>query len=67
MENSKMDFLIRAERYAEARGDEYWFKEYFTKFRQENNVTDAVWKTLNYLYDSYTADLLEFQYCEVKL
>ena len=61
MENSKMDFLIRAERYAEARGDEYWFKQYYTKYRQDNNVTDAVWKTLSYLYSDYTADLLEFQ------
>ena len=56
-----MDFLIRAEKYAEARGDEYWFKQYYTKYRQDNNVTDAVWKTLSYLYDDHTADLLEFQ------
>ena len=56
-----MDFLIRAERYAEARGDEFWFKEYYTRFRDCNNVTDAVWKTLSYLYDDEIADLLEFQ------
>jgi len=62
-----MDFLIRAERYAEARGDEFWFKEYYTRFRDCNNVTDAVWKTLSYLYDDEIADLLEFQYCEVIL
>ena len=58
-----MDFLIRAEKYAAARGDEYWFKQYYTKFRQDNNVTDSVWKTLSYLYSDETADLLEFQYC----
>ena len=58
-----MDFLKRAERYAEARGDEYWFKQYYTKYRQDNNVTDSVWKTLSYLYSNETADLLEFQYC----
>ena len=61
MENSKMDFLIRAERYAEARGDDYWFKNVYTFYRQDNNITDAVWKTLSYLYSDYTADLLEFQ------
>jgi hypothetical protein len=57
-----MDFLIRAERYAEARGDENFFKEWYTVFRINNNVTDSVWKTLSYLYDDETADLLEFQY-----
>ena len=62
MENSKMDFLIRAERYAEARGDEYWFKNLYTGFREYNNINESVWKTLSYLYGNRTADLLEFQY-----
>ena len=61
MENSKMDFLIRAERYAEARGDEYWFKNLYTGFREYNNINESVWKTLSYLYGNHTADLLEFQ------
>ena len=61
MENRKMDFLIRAERYAEARGDEYWFKNLYTGFREYNNINESVWKTLSYLYGNYTADLLEFQ------
>ncbi|MEY4332292.1 MAG: hypothetical protein RLZZ196_1030 [Bacteroidota bacterium] len=56
-----MDFLIRAERYAQARGDEMWFKNLYTGFREYNGVTDSVWKTLSYLYGNYTADLLEFQ------
>jgi hypothetical protein len=56
-----MDFLIRAEKYAEARGDELWFKNLYTGFRQYNNVSDSVWKTLSYLYGNYTADLLAFQ------
>jgi hypothetical protein len=58
---TKMDFLKRAERYAEARGDEMWFKNIYTGFRQYNGVTDSVWKTLSYLYSNETADLLEFQ------
>ena len=57
----KMDFLKRAERYAEARGDESWFKNLYTHFRQYNGVTDSVWKTLSYLYSNETADLLEYQ------
>ena len=56
-----MEFLIRAERYAEARGDEMWFKNIYTKFREYNGVTDSVWKTLSYLYSNEVADLLEFQ------
>jgi hypothetical protein len=57
-----MDFLIRAEKYTEARGDEFWFKNLYTGFRQYNGVADSVWKTLAYLYDNDTADLLEYQY-----
>lgn len=56
-----MEFLKRAERYAEARGDEFWFKNLYTGFREYNGVTDSVWKALSYLYGNYTADLLEFQ------
>lgn len=58
---TKMDFLKRAERYAEARGDEFWFKNLYTRYREYNNVTDSVWKTLAYLYSNEVADLLEFQ------
>jgi hypothetical protein len=56
-----MKFLQRAERYAEARGDEFYFKDLYSSFRQYNGVTDSVWKTLSYLYSNEVADLLEFQ------
>jgi hypothetical protein len=56
-----MDFLIRAERYAAARGDERQFSNLYEQFRQYNNVSDSVWKTLSYLYSNHVADLLEFQ------
>jgi hypothetical protein len=56
-----MEFLKRAERYAAARGDEVWFKNPYTDFRQYNGVTDSVWKTLSYLYGNSAADMLEFQ------
>lgn len=60
MENG-MEFLKRAERYAEARGDELCFKNLYQGFRAFNGVTDSVWKTLSYLYGNTVADLLEFQ------
>jgi hypothetical protein len=56
-----MDYLIRAEKFAEANGDENWFKFHYTRYREYNNVTDSVWKTLSYLYDDNTANRLEFQ------
>ena len=56
-----MEFLKRAERYAEARGDEYWFADIYSRYREYNGVTDSVWKTLSYLYGDSVADQLEFQ------
>jgi hypothetical protein len=56
-----MDYLIRAEKYAEARGDESWFKYTYAFFRQTHGVTDSVRKTLAYLYSNQVADMLEFQ------
>jgi hypothetical protein len=57
-----MEFLKRAERYAEARGDKMYFKNLYTGFREYNNVEDSVWKSLTYLYDEDSADLLKYQY-----
>lgn len=56
-----MEFLRRAERYALARGDEFYFRNLYTSFRAYNGVTDSVWKTLSYLYGNSVADLVEFQ------
>jgi hypothetical protein len=61
MKNEKFNFLIRAEEYAKAHGDEMWFKNLYTDFRQYNDITDSVWKTLAYLYSNEIADLLELQ------
>ena len=63
----KMQFLIRAEKYAAARGDEDWFKMYYTDYRGWFNVEESVWRTLTWLYDEDIANLLKYQYCEVKL
>jgi hypothetical protein len=57
-----MDFLKRAQDYAAARGDENWFSNLYTGFREYNGVSDSVWKTLSYLYDNDTANLLQYQY-----
>lgn len=56
-----MDFLIRAEKYAEARGDEMFFKHYYTLNRVNFSVRDSVRYTLEYMYDDHVADLLEYQ------
>jgi len=56
-----MEFLKRAQAYVEARGDENYFCEVYTILRESNSVEDSVWKALQYLYDGYVADLLEFQ------
>lgn len=56
-----MEYLKRAEHYCLARGDELWFKNLYTDFRQYNSVEDAVWKTLTYLYGTWTADQVEAQ------
>jgi len=58
---NKFQFLDRAERYCEARGDELWFKNLYTGFREYNGVEDSVWKTLSYLYSNDVADLLLYQ------
>lgn len=64
---NKMGFLKRAQDYTEARGDEMYFKNLYTGFREFNNVEDSVWKTLSYLYDNDTAELLKYKYCETVL
>lgn len=56
-----MDYLSRAERYAEARGDEMFFKHYYTLNRADFSVRDSVRLTLQWMYDDYVADLLEYQ------
>ena len=57
-----MDFLIRAERYAMARGDENYFKHWYTRYREWYNVEDSVWCALTWLYDEEVAKLLKYQY-----
>ena len=64
---NKFEFLKRAESYAAARGDDMYFKNLYTGFREYNNVDDSVWKTLSYLYDNDTAELLKYKYCETVL
>ena len=64
---NNMDYLLRAENYAVERGDEDWFKMYYTDYRKYYNVQDSIYRTLAWLYDEDTAKLLKYQYCEVKL
>jgi hypothetical protein len=54
-----LEYLKRAERYAEARGDENYFKHYYTLYRTQYSVENSVWSTLAWLYDDSVADLLK--------
>ncbi len=57
-----MEYLKRAELYAEARGDDNYFREVYTILRESLSVEDSIWEALRYLYDGYVADmLLDFQ------
>lgn len=53
-----MDYLKRAEAYCDQRGDDLWFKNLYTGFREFNSIEDSVWRTLSYLYSNEVADLL---------
>lgn len=46
-----MDFLKRAQAYAEMQGDENWFAEVYTLYREWHNVEDSVWAALSWLYN----------------
>lgn len=59
---NKLEFLKRAEAYTEKRNDDYFFKEYYTKYREYHNVEDSVWLALRRLYDEEVANLLQYQY-----
>lgn len=55
------EYLERAERYAEARGDRREFINLYVGFRRFNNIEESVWRTLSYLYGNDSADLLKYQ------
>ena len=59
---TKIEFLERAQKYTENRNDEDLFQNLYTGFREYNNIEDSVWKTLSYMYNNDTADLLKYQY-----
>ena len=54
-----MEYLIRAERYAETLGHDAFFKWVYENHREYNDVRDSIWKTLSYLYGRSIADMLE--------
>jgi hypothetical protein len=58
----RIEFLERAQKYTENRNDEDLFQNLYTGFREYNNIEDSVWKTLSYMYNKDTADLLKYQY-----
>lgn len=56
-----MDFLNRAEKYAEARDDVKFFKYVYKGFRSYQGVREAVKSTLTLMYGPLVADLLDYQ------
>jgi hypothetical protein len=54
-----MDYLICAEQYAEAHGDENYFKWIYTCNRENFDIEHSVWLTLKYLYSDQIADQLQ--------
>lgn len=54
-----MDFLKRAQSYAEANGDEMYFIEWYSTFRKEYDVRTSVWNALVWLYSDHIATLVE--------
>ena len=63
----RMEFSKRAEDYTSKRGDYDIFVALYTKYRQWYGVSDSIFCALSWLYDEDTANLLQNQYCEVKL
>jgi hypothetical protein len=55
-----MEYLKRAELYAEARGDEDFFKHYYTLYRYQFSVQESIDKTLAWLYDDEVVKLLKY-------
>jgi hypothetical protein len=55
------EYLERAERYADARGDLREFINLYVGFRRYNNIEESVWKTLSHLYGNNSAYLLKDQ------
>jgi hypothetical protein len=54
-----MDYLIRAEQYAEAQGDGALFRSVYTRVRENCNIKLSVWLTLKDLYSDLIADQLQ--------
>jgi len=54
-----MEYLNKAEAFAESRGDLEEFRELYIELREHNSVDYSVWRALSYLYGAYQADLFE--------
>jgi hypothetical protein len=56
-----MDYLIRAEHYAEILGHAAIFKSIYTSLRENFDIKYSVWLTLKQLYSDQLADQLQRQ------
>jgi BioD-like phosphotransacetylase family protein len=51
-----MNFLIKAMSLVESRGDDDWFCEIYSNYREFNGVKESIFMTLSYLYNNEVAE-----------
>lgn len=56
-----IDFLIRAEKYADSTGDLGEFSSRYAYYRQNHSIKESTWKSLDYLYGQDVANRIEQQ------
>lgn len=54
-----MKYLINAQNYALAKGDDDWFCEIYANYREYLSVSESVFNTLAYLYNQEIAESLK--------
>ena len=56
---SATEFLVRAERYADARGDYEAFTQRYCHYRLNSGVRESTWMALDWFYGQDAANLVE--------
>jgi len=53
-----LEFLKQAELYAMDHGDEMFFRHWYTRYREWNNIEDSTWYALAWLYNDCIANTI---------
>jgi hypothetical protein len=48
--------LVKAVNFVESRGDDDWFREVYSNYREFNGVKDSIFMSLSYLYNNEVAE-----------